>query len=104
MGCHEGGGLGNGGYGAWWVLGLISGGAVLVLRSADLMRLVVRAPWPGICRRRTGERRVVGVGGFGRVVGDDSGLNLVGGPRTVGHMRSAMVWFGVGIGFHRRKR
>eukprot|EP00978_Attheya_sp_CCMP212_P036436 scaffold165164_cov57-Attheya_sp.AAC.1 len=100
----EGCGLGNGGYRAWWVLGLISGGAVLVLRSADLMWSVVRAPWPGVSRCRAGERRVVDVGGFRRVVGGGSGLNIVGGPGAVGHTRSAMVWFGVGIGFHCRKR
>eukprot|EP00978_Attheya_sp_CCMP212_P038550 scaffold192068_cov24-Attheya_sp.AAC.1 len=35
---------------------------------------------PGVGMRRTGERRVMGVGGCGRVVGGDSGLNLVGGP------------------------
>eukprot|EP00978_Attheya_sp_CCMP212_P032575 scaffold127978_cov65-Attheya_sp.AAC.3 len=54
-------------------------------------------------RHRTGERRVVGVGGFGRGVGGGSGLNLVGRPGAAGHMRRAMVWFGVGIGFHHRK-
>eukprot|EP00978_Attheya_sp_CCMP212_P018505 scaffold50675_cov69-Attheya_sp.AAC.2 len=59
---------------------------------------------PGIGRRWLAERRVWRVGGFRRVVGGGSGLNLVGGPAgAVGHV-STMVWFEVGIGFHRRKR
>eukprot|EP00978_Attheya_sp_CCMP212_P006100 scaffold13744_cov38-Attheya_sp.AAC.1 len=59
---------------------------------------------PGIGRCWLAERRVWGVGGFRRVVGGGSGLNLVGGlAGAVGHV-SAMVWFEVGIGFHRRKR
>eukprot|EP00978_Attheya_sp_CCMP212_P008034 scaffold18718_cov45-Attheya_sp.AAC.8 len=59
---------------------------------------------PGIGRRWLAERRVWGVGGFRRVVSGGSGLNLVGGPAgAVGNV-SAMVWFEVGIGFHRRKR
>eukprot|EP00978_Attheya_sp_CCMP212_P033156 scaffold132507_cov38-Attheya_sp.AAC.1 len=58
----------------------------------------------GIGRLWLAERRVWGVGGFRRVVGGGSRLNLVGGlAGAVGHM-SAMVWFEVGIGFHCRKR
>ena len=59
---------------------------------------------PCIGRLWLAARRVRGVAGFGRVVGDGSRLYLVGGPAgAVGHV-SAMVWFEVGIGFHRRKR